>query len=117
MAAAPSSVAHINAFDFAALMQSQKRLCVQLKKELPPVLLPAPVTVPAWTIKMLHFKKKDGKQGTCGYIARLSFGKPGNGSRRKFCNKNKEARVACPGTCKGWCYYQPPFSTVPSEDD
>jgi len=63
------------------------------------------------------FKKKDGKQGTCGYIARLSFGKPGNGSRRKFCNKNKEARVACPGTCKGWCYYQPPFSTVASDDD
>merc|ERR1740136_189739 len=28
------------------------------KKELPPALVPAPVTVPAWTIKMLHLQRR-----------------------------------------------------------
>jgi len=70
--------------------------------------------------KDASFTKKNGEEGTCADIALIGFGKPGNGTRRKFCNKEKEARSTCPGTCKGWCYYEPPFATAPkptADDD
>ena len=46
--------------------------------------------------KDASFTKKNGEEGTCADIALIGFGKSGNGTRRKFCNKEKEARSTCP---------------------
>ena len=53
--------------------------------------------------KDASFIKEDGKQGICVNITLLGFGKPGNGTRIKFYNKDTEVKSTYPGTCKGWC--------------
>jgi len=58
------------------------------------------------------FIKEDGKQGTCVNITLLGFGKPGNGTRIKFYNKDTDVKSTWPGTCKRWCYFVPSDSDV-----
>jgi len=56
------------------------------------------------------YSKNKNKKGTCADVAALGYGKSGNNKRKKFCNKEKNAKTTCPGSCKGWCYFEPPFA-------
>ena len=49
--------------------------------------------------KDASFTKNDGKKGTCADIAALGYGKPGNGKRKKFFNKEKNAKTHLPSKC------------------